>query len=355
METTNDLWSEARFVSRRSFLEGVGWRSASCTLIDRPVSLSPGLSFSVRRHFRLQEPQRRALLVDAPQECTWAMDVPGFARIGELLHRRGFPVPAIQAVDFQRGFLIAEDFGARCFPAFSANVSVCAYRLALQCLTRAHRRLTTEAHMLPLYTRSVFLSEAALLADWYVQKRCRSGGWLRGARWRRAYLAAWKELLHMDVLLLRTSPVFVHGNYSLASMVYLSRGSRRTQACGFMDFQDARYGPGVYDLVSLLEDPRYARLPADAHEQLLALYLEACPQTSEQDFPTAYNILAAHYYCKTLGILSCFLQTPGLFATHEQHVHRRCFRRCEASLYRHVRNYSVLEPLARLFPKNSSV
>ena len=65
----------------------------------------------------------------------------------------------------------------------------------------------------------------------------------------------------------------------------LRQGFKR---CGFIDFQDALWGPISYDLVSLLEDARRDISPGFA-KRMLEIYFKAFPDLSREDFWASYS------------------------------------------------------------------
>jgi aminoglycoside/choline kinase family phosphotransferase len=67
-----------------------------------------------------------------------------------------------------------------------------------------------------------------------------------------------------------------------------------------IDFQDARMGPFLYDLVSLLEDP-YVQLKSDEKEKLKEKFLELSTIKYDGDFETLYNVTAIQRIFKACG------------------------------------------------------
>jgi aminoglycoside/choline kinase family phosphotransferase len=74
-------------------------------------------------------------------------------------------------------------------------------------------------------------------------------------------------------------------------------------ACGLLDFQDAGWGPVVYDLVSLVEDERLDLEPTLV-ENCWQRYLSAFPLLNEQTLRTAGCILGAGRHAKNIGIFT---------------------------------------------------
>ena len=67
-----------------------------------------------------------------------------------------------------------------------------------------------------------------------------------------------------------------------------------------IDFQDARLGPGTYDLVSLLRDC-YVDLPDDLTAALTRRFLDAVPAQRTRDFQARFDLMSVQRHLKALG------------------------------------------------------
>ena len=67
-----------------------------------------------------------------------------------------------------------------------------------------------------------------------------------------------------------------------------------------IDFQDARLGPGTYDLVSLLRDC-YVDLPDGLQAALTRQFLDAVPAQRTRDFRARFDLMSAQRHLKALG------------------------------------------------------
>ena len=67
-----------------------------------------------------------------------------------------------------------------------------------------------------------------------------------------------------------------------------------------IDFQDARLGPGTYDLVSLLRDC-YVDLPDDLTAALTRRFLDAVPAQRTGDFQARFDLMSVQRHLKALG------------------------------------------------------
>lgn len=67
-----------------------------------------------------------------------------------------------------------------------------------------------------------------------------------------------------------------------------------------IDFQDARLGPGTYDLVSLLRDC-YVDLPDGLTAALTSRFLDAVPAQRTGDFQARFDLMSVQRHLKALG------------------------------------------------------
>ncbi|TPE62291.1 aminoglycoside phosphotransferase [Sandaracinobacter neustonicus] len=258
------------------FLKSAGWGDAEI------LPLAGDASF--RRYFRVVEPARRAVLMDAPPEHE---DVKPFLAVADLLLEAGFSAPAILARDLERGFLLIEDFGDRLLgpvlkaePALEAHV----YAQAVDLLTELHR--ATKADGLPPYDRAVLAREVMLFPDWYAN----AAGIEVDTD---AYLAAW-DAVWADVLAETAQhPIVTLRDYHADNLMLLERPG--VKGLGLLDFQDALAGHPAYDLVSLLQDAR-----RDVSPELEAAMLARFD--GSEAFRAAYEVLGAQRNVKILGI-----------------------------------------------------
>ena len=88
--------------------------------------------------------------------------------------------------------------------------------------------------------------------------------------------------------------VLCHRDYHCRNLMV--RGGRLV----VIDFQDARLGPGTYDLVSLLRDC-YVDLPDDLTAALTRRFLDAVPAQRTPDFRARFDLMSVQRHLKALG------------------------------------------------------
>jgi len=213
---------------------------------------------SRRRYFRIRTPERSLIAMDAPPP-----EQPRrFVQVAELLAAAGVRVPEIHAADFERGFLLLEDFGDRTYLAVLTPANADSlYRAALETLVTLQTRIDPAACRLPPYSGDLLRRELALFREWLLERWL--GETVAGDLWHRVV-----ETLLASAL--EQPRVCVHRDYHSRNLMHLPG------APGVLDFQDAVVGPVTYDSVSLLRDC-YVSWPEakvghwrEAHRQALA-------------------------------------------------------------------------------------
>jgi aminoglycoside/choline kinase family phosphotransferase len=279
-----------------AFLEASDWHGANSR------SLAGDASF--RSYRRLENGERRAVLMDAPPPHE---DVRPFLRIARHLRGLGLSAPEILAEDVGAGLLLLEDLGDDTFTRLLENGAAeePLYALAIDVLVHLHR-LPAAAAMppaLPLYDDARLLEEALLLTDWYMPAAL---GDATPRAVRHSYIDAWREILPLVGAQPRT---LVLRDFHVDNLMRLP-GREGTAACGLLDFQDAVAGPAAYDLMSLLEDAR--RDISDALKAtMLARYREGVPGLDWPVFETVLAVLAAQRHAKVIGIFTRLCRRDG--------------------------------------------
>ncbi len=276
------------------FLQRAGWGGAERRLLAGDASF--------RKYYRIEDPPRRAVLMDAPPPQE---DVRPFVAVAEHLAKLGFSAPRILARDAGQGFLLLEDFGDDTYTrklAAGADESTL-YATAVDLLIDLHRRTDAAKIPVPGYDDERLLAEAALLTDWYLPAL--TGG-PTPPPLRDEYLAIWQSLLRRAR---HGAPTLVLRDYHVDNLMWLE-GRSGVAACGLLDFQDAVIGPAAYDLVSLLEDAR-RDVPAALAEAMMNRYLAAFQDIDRDAFREAYAILGAQRNAKIVGIFTRLMVRDG--------------------------------------------
>ncbi len=299
----------------RDFADAHGWSAADI----EPI---PG-DASFRRYFRVVEPSRRAILMDAPPP---EEDPQPFIDVARYLIAQGLRAPDIFAADAEAGLVLLEDFGdarmRETVDAGDAEAERAIYRKAIETLVELHQRPPADV---PPYDRAVYQREAGLLTEWY----CPARGLEVDAD---GYAAAWNAVL--DGMDPAAPQVTVLRDYHSENIMLPPDGSQ-----GLIDFQDALIGDPAYDLVSLLQDAR--RDVSEALEaEMLAHYRDLA--RPDYDFDTAYHVLGAQRNAKIVGIFVRLWKRDG------KPRYPTMIPRVWAAMERDLR-HPALAPVARWF------
>jgi aminoglycoside/choline kinase family phosphotransferase len=271
-----------------AFLAAAGWPGAEI------LPLAGDASF--RRYFRVIEPGRQAVLMDAPPPHE---DPRPFLKVAAHLLSLGFSAPRTLAADLGLGLVLIEDFGdARMREVVDAapESEDRIYGQAVDLLARLHRHPAAD---LPGYTAAEYRREAALLTEWYAP----AVGLQTDAE---AYLAAWDEAL-APLYGAAARGVTVLRDYH-AENIMLIDGRDGLDGLGLLDFQDALAGHPAYDLVSLLQDAR-RDVPEALEAAMLARYIDTA--APGEGFDTAYHLLGAQRNAKIIGIFARLWKRDG--------------------------------------------
>ena len=318
----------------RAFLEEAGWGAAR----RRPLAGDA----STRRYERLDGPQGRAVLMDAPPASDGppiksvasseakpysaiahlAEDCRPFVAIGRLLRGWHLSAPVILAHDMENGLLLLEDLGDALYgraidegqgPQGEPLEGL--YRAAIDVLLAVHARGTPgpqtlpdgSLYVIPAYDDAALAAETALLTDWYLPAK--RGGAIGDAACS-DYRALWAALFPQTRT---TAPVLTLRDFHSPNLLWLPerQGAARV---GLIDFQDAVIGPRAYDLVSLLQDAR-RDVPQDREQAMLVYYITEAARADatfdETAFRAAYAILGAQRNAKIAGIFVRLWQRDG--------------------------------------------
>lgn len=247
---------------------------------------------SPRRYFRLALPSGNYVVVDAPPATEKNEAFVGVAR---LLASAGVKVPAVLAVDFERGYLLLEDLGDQLLlPLLDGDSVDALYAQAFAALAKMAAANTTGSG-LGDYDVALLSEELGRFQAWFVRE-------LLG------YAPGEDELAQLDRLsarlvesALQQPRVLVHRDFHSRNLMLADGGE-----LAVIDFQDAVVGPITYDLVSLLRDC-YIHWPASQvrgwalayHELLSARGLVA--DLDQQQFLRWFDWMGLQRHLKVLG------------------------------------------------------
>ena len=224
-------------------------RGALATSAFRIEPASEDASF--RRYFRVHAGPRTWVAMDAPPPME---DCRPFVSVLGLLRGAGVRAPALHAADVDRGFLLLDDLGSRCYLDVidEANADSL-YEDAFTALLDMQCRIGPG--QAPPYDGRRLRDEMELFRQWFLARHL--GIDLDDALPRTASRALDEAFEALVRACMEQPRVFVHRDYHSRNLMHLDDRNP-----GVIDFQDAVDGPIAYDLVSLLRDV-YIRWPEE--------------------------------------------------------------------------------------------
>ncbi len=322
-----------REIQLQAFLAESGWSTA------RRLPLAGDAS--TRRYERLQGPNGRAVLMDAPPSAETPAcpphaslaerkklgynavarlsgpDSSPFVALSGLLNKLELSAPKVLAADLDNGFLLLEDFGEDLFARIIKNGADEAklYRAAVEVLASLHQKKISSSlpvsgrgdYVLKAYDEAALAIEVELLIDWFWPL---AKGNNAPPETRQSYFDAWSEVWP---LLEDDDSVLVLRDYHAENLIWLAERTGLARV-GLIDFQDAVLGSRAYDLVSLLEDARRDVSPELANDMIrhyCTLSIATTPSFDENVFRRAYAALGAQRNAKIIGIFARLCQRDG--------------------------------------------
>ncbi len=319
---TDDDWEPRLDRTRviRAFLKDAGWEQATRIPLQGDASS--------RAYETIVSGERKAILMNAPERpdgppvrdglpysrlVHLAEDVRPFVAIGEGLRKAGFSAPELYAADLKQGILLLEDLGREGIVADGSPITE-RYEAAVDLLADLHAANLREAtalpdgtvYRLPRYDERALLIEAELYLDWYLPEN----GLVPDQAMREEFVELWKAAL---ANLAGSDKTWVLRDYHSPNLIW--RGEKHGHArIGLIDFQDALWGPGAYDVGSLLFDARVT-VPAELETALFARYCdrrrENTPGFDAERFARDYAILSAQRLSKVTGIFVRLARRDG--------------------------------------------
>lgn len=249
--------------------------------------------------------QSQFVLVDAPPAHE---DCEQFVHVASLFRRAGVLTPRVLEVDYDRGFMLLQDFGDDLYlPALQEGVNVDAmYRAAMSSLVQLQAQGDTAG--LPIYDRALLRRELNLFNDWFCERFLEL---MLNENERALIERTWTFL---EDAALNQPQVCVHRDFHSRNLMLLSPDPELNpnQSPGVIDFQDAVVGANTYDLVSLLRDC-YIVWPAERvrgwalefREMALAVGLITNDsEHDEQTFLRDFDLMGLQRHLKVIGIFS---------------------------------------------------
>ncbi len=282
---------------------------ADQTVDIRLSSVSGDASF--RRYFRAQIGAQSFIAVDAPPENE---DSELFVKIAEYIRDAGVSAPKVYAKNFEKGFLLLEDFGDQLYlprllqlqgesaSASSAREVDKLYHDAIHSLIKI--QASVDKKRLAPYHREKLRSEMQLFENWF----CEEFLGLKLSDNDRAIIAS--SFSFLEDAALAQPQLAVHRDYHSRNLLLLEPTRFPVDAGpGVIDFQDAMAGAYSYDLVSLLRDCYICWNPQQVEKWAL-YYFDMAVKTgiikgiSVSQFRRDLDLMGLQRNFKVMGIFS---------------------------------------------------
>ena len=247
---------------------------------------------STRRYVRLAKNEDTCVLMIDPGPTH---SLPAFLKVAALLREHGFRAPEVYATDGAHLALL-EDFGdmtyTRCLAEGDSMESL--YETAIDVLIALrHSFPPTTLPDLPDFTPESYVGELDIFAQWYypaVMGKSLDDSAL--AELKLLISQAWGQLSVPSGLFLK--------DMHIDNLIRL-KGTDPVSSCGLLDFQDARRGPAIYDLTSLLQDSR-SSIPDELMDHMKQRYYAGLSGINTAAEEEAYHVTGAQRNIKNLGI-----------------------------------------------------
>ncbi len=280
------------------------WKWCEYSLNLQLMALEPASAdASFRRYFRAELASGPSLIVmDAPPENE---DSRPFVAVAGLLADAGIRVPAIHAMDLNRGFILLSDFGSEVMLRRVQDTPTEApewYGAALSVLNKI--QLSGSSSTLPDYDSEMVEQELALFPEWFCDRHL-------GLAFDAEQKAQWDVCIEYICQRWEKMPGgFTHRDYHSRNLMALEDFQ-----LGVIDFQDAVAGPLAYDLVSLLKDC-YVCWPESQRRDWLRQYWETARRElilsqSFNELERDFELCGVQRHLKVLGIFCRLFHRDG--------------------------------------------
>ena len=253
---------------------------------------------SFRNYFRIhldKHPKHTTMiLMDVPPEKE---NCHAFVKIDIFLIKQKIPVPELFHTDLDAGFILLEDFGDTLLAHVLNTAADHYYRRGIDVLLKLQQSVCPK--YLVSYDSHFIATEVERFHYWFCQI-------LLKAPLKQKTRQSLQRLYDEFNKIAKQQPnCFVHRDYHSRNILV-----RADQSIAIIDFQDAIYGPIVYDLVSLLKDC-YIRWPYEKVSTWCAYAFEQMSEqrtdlnnTSFDELMCWFDFIGMQRHIKVLGIFA---------------------------------------------------
>ena len=262
--------------------------------LDGPLLLSPlAGDAGFRCYFRLNTKTPLLAVYSPPQEENNL----AFVKASHYFASANIKVPKIFAVNFEKGFMLLQDFGAQLLqPLLTLDTLPQYYDMAEKLLLDIQLLDPWESGF-PHYGEDKLVGELKLFEQWFVNNLLK----LDLSASDTCVLDDLFELLVENAM--EQPTVIVHRDYHSRNLML------HNSQMGIIDYQDAVIGPITYDLVSLLKDC-YLSWPAKIVQRRALNYKTSAVKkglmqdTSDKKYIKCFDWMGLQRHIKVMGIFA---------------------------------------------------
>ena len=213
-----------------------------------------------------------------------------FALLSSFLRKNKIIAPKVFFKNLRQGLMLIEDFGETDFMQKSnGSNNETLLQKGVDILIKLHK-IETVPSFVKYLDKKIILDNFALFTDWYIPA-CLNKQLSSDAR--NSFFNIIKKLIPTTLSMPKT---LVLWDYHVNNIMFPKNYSE----AAIIDFQDAMFGPGLYDLASLLEDERQ-NIPPQTAKKLKEYYFAQSGLTNFDAFEKEYAFLALLRHMRVLG------------------------------------------------------
>lgn len=256
---------------------------------------------STRKYYRIWT-EKRSYVVCLDNPTADNADEPSFLKLQRVLHQEKVRVPLIYDRELSTGYILEEDLGDVTFlkdiaTMENAESEFAYYKEAIDLMGSIHS-IDTSKYAGESFTKLAFDTEK-LYQEMEFTKKYFLKMYLDLDVESKEVETLYRKLKNMCESISAEPRTLVHRDYHSRNLM-IKEGRQIV-----IDFQDARMGTPLYDLVSLLEDCYY-QLESVNKEKLIQYYFETYyknfdSKKSFKDFKRLYDMMAIQRVFKAIG------------------------------------------------------
>ncbi len=266
----------------KSWIDTLGYSDYKLEMISGDASF--------RRYFRLVVGDESYIIMDSSMDID---SIYPFIDVSVRLLKADVQIPRVYKQDIEQGYLLLEDLGdVHLYNRLSDMSAKLLYTKAIYEILKMQKADTIG---LESYDRDFLRFEMDLMQEWYIQK-------YHGIELDSQDSNILDSMLTLisDEVLSQPQGCFVHRDFHSKNIMFGKRSKLFV-----IDYQDARVGSIMYDLVSLLNDV-YIKFDREMVVELILEFkqLKGITDVSDDEFIRWFDFMAIQRHIKILGIFA---------------------------------------------------